>query len=215
MKDYMEKTELERKWEAELAAENLAAEEPSTTQTAEADRHDGGVPDTEALDRLSRERDELKEQLLRARAEFDNYRKRNARELDDIRRRAAEHLLRELLPVLDNLERALDHVEDRENNPLAQGVEMVLRQLVGVLEDKGLEPIPAVGERFDPNLHEALAQHPSKEHDPDIVTTEYQRGYRIGNYVLRPSKVVVSSGAPGTDADSGNPEEPTEDRGEE
>ena len=137
--------------------------------------------------------------------------------MEEIRKRCAEQLLRELLPVVDNLERALGHVEDAEN-PLAQGVDMVLRQLAGVLQSRGLEPIPAVGEPFDPNFHEALAQQPSDEYGADVVTAEYERGYRIGDFVLRPSKVVVSSGAAGggaTGQDAGNNETQPEYRGEE
>ncbi len=142
---------------------------------------------------LREERDELKEQALRARAEFENYRKRMARESDRIRKTAAEGLMRDLLPIVDNLERALSHVEDKSDG-LAQGVEMIVKQFADVLSAKGLEVIPAKGEPFDPNIHEALTHQPSDEFPADTVMEEFQRGYRLGDYVLRPTQVVVSSG---------------------
>lgn len=211
MNNYQEKTELEKKLEAELAAEADAAPD---SEESSPDGGDSQSPSGE-VQQLTLERDDLKNQLLRARAEFDNYRRRTARDMEDIRKRAAESLLRELLPVVDNLERALAHAE--KDNPLSQGVEMVLKQLAGVLQSKGLEPIPAVGERFDPNLHEALAHQPSGEHEADFVAVEYERGYRLGDYVLRPSKVVVSSGSADQPADvaAEHNNDPKENRGEE
>ncbi len=142
---------------------------------------------------LRDERDDLKEQALRARAEFENYRKRMARESERIRKTAAEGLMRDLLPIVDNLERALSHVEDKSDG-LAQGVEMIVKQFADVLSAKGLEVIPAKGEPFDPNIHEALTHQPSDEFPADTVMEEFQRGYRLGDYVLRPTQVVVSSG---------------------
>ncbi|MBI2433620.1 MAG: nucleotide exchange factor GrpE [Candidatus Hydrogenedentes bacterium] len=201
MRDFKEKTELEKKWaaaaeEASTPAaqdEEAAAEAPAPEESGEAVPAAARDPREDELAALESEVTDLRNQLLRGRAEFDNYRKRMAREREQDRKLAAAQLMRELLPVADNLERALGHAEAGES-ALAQGVDMVLRQLSGVLQAKGLEPIPAVGERFDPNVHEALAHQPSDEHEPDIVTTEYERGYRIGDHVLRPSKVVVSSG---------------------
>lgn len=156
---------------------------------------ESGNPLEFALAALAQERDEFKDQALRARAEFDNYRKRMARESDTVRKTAAQGLVRSLLPIVDNLERALNHVEDRGGG-LAQGVEMILRQFADVLSAQGLEPIPAKGEPFDPNIHEALTHQPSEEFPADTVMEEFQRGYRLGDYVLRPSQVVVSSGQP-------------------
>lgn len=153
---------------------------------------------------LQDERDELKEQALRARAEFENYRKRMARESERIRKTAAEGLMRDLLPIVDNLERALSHVEDKSDG-LAQGVEMIVKQFADVLSAKGLEVIPAKGEAFDPNIHEALTHQPSDEFPADTVMEEFQRGYRLGDYVLRPTQVVVSSGPAET------PEGPSEE----
>lgn len=165
--------------------------------TAPGDNPESGIQDESAeadpLANLTQENAALRDQLLRARAEFDNFRKRKAREMDQIRKTAADGLIRDLLPVVDNLERALDHAEDRAIG-LAQGVEMVLKQLKSVLAQQGLEAIPALGQPFDPNLHEAMSHQPSDEHPADSVMLEYERGYTLGDGVLRPAKVVVSSG---------------------
>jgi molecular chaperone GrpE len=152
-------------------------------------------PGDAALAALQQERDALQDQLLRARAEFDNYRRRVARENEQLRTTAAQALVRDLLPIVDNMERALSHVEDKTDG-LALGVEMVMKQLTGVLSARGLEPIAAKGEPFDPHVHEALTHQPSVEYPADIVMEEFQRGYRLGDLVLRPTQVVVSSGPP-------------------
>lgn len=148
-----------------------------------------------ALAALQVERDTLNDQLLRTRAEFDNFRRRTARENEQLRKTAAQGLMRDLLPVVDNLERALSHVEDKTSG-LALGVEMVLKQFANVLASQGLEAIAAKGESFDPNIHEALTHQPSAEYPADTVMEEFQRGYRLGDFVLRPAQVVVSSGPP-------------------
>jgi len=149
-----------------------------------------------ALSALRLERDTVQDQLLRIRADFDNFRRRVARDNEQLRKTAAQNLMRDLLPVVDNLERALSHVEDKTSG-LALGVEMVLKQFADVLSAQGLEPIAAKGEPFDPNVHEALTHQPSVEYPADTVMEEFQRGYRLGDFVLRPTQVVVSSGPPG------------------
>lgn len=190
-----EKTELEKRLEAEAAAEEAAraaekaAEKPSEAVTGEV----APSPLEAQLAAVLLERDQLKDQMLRLRADFDNYRKRTARESERLRKTAAEELIRDLLPVVDNLERALSHAGE-PTEALAQGVEMVLKQLSDVLAARGVEVIPSEGAPFDPNVHEALSQQPSDLHPADAVMTEWMRGYRIGDTVLRPAKVVVSSG---------------------
>lgn len=168
--------------ETDLAdAAGAAAQEPDAT------------PEPDPMAVLAAERDALRDQLLRARAEFDNYRKRVSRDMEQLRKTAAEALIRDMLPVVDNLERALAHAEDK-NNPLVQGVEMVTKQFADLLSGRGLEPVAAMGIPFDPNVHEALAYQPSEEHPENTVMLEYERGYKLGDQVLRPAKVVVSSG---------------------
>jgi molecular chaperone GrpE len=167
----------------------------------------------EAVAALTAERDALQDQLLRSRAEFDNYRKRMARQTEQIRKTAAEDLIRGLLPVVDNLERALSHAENPEDG-LAQGVLMISQQFCEVLKAQGLTPIPALGEPFDPQVHEAMSHLPSEECPAGSVLAEYERGYRIGDYIVRPSKVVVSSGPPVAEeavADAGEASQETTD----
>jgi molecular chaperone GrpE len=203
-----EKTELEKKLEAEAARQ---AQQPADAPDADndvpsCDEASGDAPADLAssmdVEALIAERDELRDQLLRARAEFDNYRKRVARDAEQTRLRAAESLLRDLLPVADNLELALQHAGDGEA-ALAEGIRMVVRQFHDVLRKAGVEPIPAVGEAFDPTVHEAVMQMPSADVAPNSIAQEFQKGYRLGEYVLRPSKVVVSTGAP---EDGANPQ---------
>lgn len=168
--------------QAEEAVAELVEELEETVEETAAD-HDPGA----------RELASLKDQLLRLRAEFDNYRKRSLKEQERIRATASQGLLQELLPVVDNLERAVQSAPEKDT-PLAQGVEMVLRMFKDVLAAQGLEPVPGVGAPFDPNCHEALAQQPSDEIPADHVVVEYERGYWMNGYVLRHAKVVVSTG---------------------
>jgi molecular chaperone GrpE len=157
------------------------------------------------LEALIKERDGLADSLLRLRAEFDNYRKRAARELTDARVCAQGDLLTELLPVLDNLERALDAAEHHEEGKVLAGVQMTRDLFVGLLERTGVEEIPGVGTEFDPEVHDACQVQPS-EMDEGLVTVVLERGYRQGEQVLRPARVVVSAGPDGeaTAADTGS-----------
>ncbi len=206
MKKKMKKHEpqINNETETVVEAPAEAPEDEAIDLGADADIPDAVISDAEegagARDdaevvALRLERDTLQDQLLRARAEFDNYRRRVARENEQIRKTAAQGLMRDLLPIVDNMERALSHVEDKTSS-LALGVEMILKQFAGVLSTQGLEPIPALGEPFDPNIHEALTHQPSTEYAADSVMEEFQRGYRLGDFVLRPTQVVVSSGPP-------------------
>lgn len=135
---------------------------------------------------------------LRARADLENYRKRAQREKEDLSRFANENLLREVLPVVDNLERALEHArqDDGGNGGLLQGVEMTLGQLQRVLDKFGVTPLRSVGEPFDPARHEALGQVESTEHPPNTVVQELQRGYLLNDRLLRPAMVMVAKAPP-------------------
>lgn len=197
-KNVHEKSEFEERLEAKAAAEIASEQQDAATEaeTVEAELEpDVLLKPEDDYAALLAERDQLKDQILRARAEFDNYRKRMARQAEQIRKTAAERLLLALLPVVDNLERALDHAEGAATG-LGEGVQMVLRQLSEVLSQQGVDPIPAMGEPFDPNVHEAVMRTHSEQYAEGLVAQEFQRGYRIGDYVLRPSKVVVSAGPP-------------------
>jgi molecular chaperone GrpE len=146
------------------------------------------VSDTAALER---EKDEYLDALQRLKAEFDNFRKRTAREHDAMSARANEALLRELLPIIDDLERALEAAEQHEEAKLEDGVRLVHRALADVARRHGLEEIEADG-AFDPHVHEALLAQPAEDAESGSVLQVLQKGYRLGDRVLRPARVVVA-----------------------
>jgi molecular chaperone GrpE len=148
----------------------------------------------EAVDPLAevtRERDDYLDALQRLKAEFDNYRKRAAREQSDIVSRAAERLVKELVPVLDDLERALDAAEEHEEAKLEEGVRLVQRALADALQREGLAEIETDG-KFDPHIHEALLSQPDDDVESGTVLQVLQKGYRLGDKVLRPARVIVA-----------------------
>lgn len=151
------------------------------------------------LKRLQNELGEAKEGLARRQADFENYRKRIERERGEAHQRVVADVARKLLPVVDNLNRALDAEktvqsnESKEFRHFLHGVELINRQLNDVLESLGIQPIASVGERFDPHIHEAVVTEPSDEYEPDTVTEELARGYRIGDRLLRPAMVKVAA----------------------
>jgi molecular chaperone GrpE len=150
------------------------------------------------LRKLRAERDDLSEKLVRRQADFDNFRKRTERERHETYQRALGDVVGRLLPVLDNFQRALDAQrsleagESEEFRHLLHGVELINKQFGGVLESLGVEAVPTVGHSFDPHLHEAVAAEESDEHAPDTVMEELQRGYRLGEKLLRPAMVKVA-----------------------
>jgi molecular chaperone GrpE len=133
------------------------------------------------------------ERFLRQVAELENFKKRTIRDRDDAIRFANEALIRDMLPILDNLERAVAHAKDGGNGkPLVEGVELVLKGLFDILNKHGVTQISAVGEPFDPRKHEAMAQVESTEHEPNTVVEEYHKGYTFHDRLLRPALVSVS-----------------------
>jgi len=150
------------------------------------------------------ERDANYQRVLRSQAELENYRKRAHKEMQEARLYQALPIIRDLLPGLDNLERAIEAAEKTSDaGELVQGVQMVAKQFADFLSRQSAEPITAVGEAFDPNLHEAIQQLPSSDHPPMTVIQEVERGYTLNGRVIRPSKVIVSSGPPVDAADTG------------
>jgi molecular chaperone GrpE len=137
-------------------------------------------------------RDEYLDLARRTQADFENYRKRTAQQAALASERARAGLLRELLPVVDNLERALAAAADSEG-PLHEGVKLVLSDLQGVLARAGVEALEPVGERFDPNVHEALSMRPEEGADSGVVVEVVEKGYRTRDAVIRPARVVVSA----------------------
>jgi molecular chaperone GrpE len=158
----------------------------------------------EQLEHVTRERDEYLDALQRLKAEFDNFRKRVQRDQADLILRASERLVKELLPVVDDLERALEAAAQHEEARLEEGVRLVHRALVDALVGEGLVEVETDG-AFDPHTQEALLSQPS-DADEGTVIQVLQKGYRLGDRVLRPARVVVSAGnaaPPGGETGSG------------
>ena len=146
------------------------------------------------LEKKESEAKENYDRFLRQVAELENFKKRMAREKGEAIRYANENLMKDLLPVLDNLERAVDHAQERGGNgkPLLEGVEMVLKGFLDVLNKYGVTQIPAKGESFDPEKHEAIAQVESEAYEPNTVVEEHHKGYYLLDRLLRPSLVSVA-----------------------
>ncbi len=187
-------------------SESKAPEEPRVdTQTDQGDVTPGsadGTPRTpsvppappeDPLERAQAEAARLKDQLLRVAADFDNFKKRSRRELSDMAKVSREEVLRDLLPVFDNLERATAHAAQATDvTALSEGISMVVRQFADTLTKLGIERIQAVGQPFDPAVHEAVQHLETTEHAPGAVAMELQAGYRSGDRILRPAMVVVA-----------------------
>jgi molecular chaperone GrpE len=166
---------------AEAAAEGAPAEEASERVEEDLDE----------LTKTQRERDEYLELAQRTRADFENYRKRVAAEAQAATARGKAELARELIPVVDSLERAIDGMEGADEN-LVRGVVLVLDELSATLGRAGVESYDPSGEQFDPNLHEAVSTQEAEGTDSGTVIETLDRGYRLDGKVLRPARVVVS-----------------------
>jgi molecular chaperone GrpE len=158
----------------------------------------------ERLAAVEAERDERVNDLKRVAADFENYRKRVARDQESLVARAHERLVKELLPVLDDLERALAAAEEHEEAKLEEGVRLVHRSLASALEREGVAEIETNGQ-FDPHVHEALLSQPSEAEEGSVLEV-LQKGYRLGDHVIRPARVIVAApqtetDAPGVDGD--------------
>ena len=164
-----------------------SSSESAATESAAGPGANGG-----SLVELQRQRDDYLEQLQRSRAEFINYQKRVREQADRDRQYAAASLATDLLPVLDNFERALEAARKGESTSIVDGIEMVYKQLMTALAKHGVEPIEALGQPFDPNLHEALMHQPHADHPEGTVVAELGKGYRLRDRVVRPSRVAVS-----------------------
>jgi molecular chaperone GrpE len=142
---------------------------------------------------LELEKDELSDRLLRTMAEFDNYRKRVTREKEGLIKYGTERVAFEILPVIDNFERALEQSQQATDvGPLIAGLEMTLKQLLAALEKFDIRPFNSIGEQFDPELHEAMAQQEHPDHADNTVIEQFQKGYMQGKRMLRPARVLVS-----------------------
>lgn len=153
---------------------------------------------------LEKEKKDTYERLLRSAADFENYKKRVRREIDDTLLKAREQVLREMLPVVDNLERALGAAAG-DGNSVLDGVRLVLRQFGSALEKFDVKAVEAVGKPFDPSVHEAISQVESKDQPAGTVVSEMQRGYTLGPRLLRPAMVAVSRRPAGEDTSASPP----------
>jgi molecular chaperone GrpE len=176
-------------------AESFA--EPSS-ESGEGDAAEAGAQEQEAvlaeIEALRRQAEETHQRMLRVQADFDNFRRRTRQEKEEMAKYASLTLITQLLPVLDNFERAMAASRQSDDvEALAKGIEMVYRQLFQVLEQEGLKPIEAVGQPFNPEFHEAVMREDSGEHGEDTVIEELQKGYMLKDKVIRPSMVKVSS----------------------
>jgi len=177
-----------------------APEETGNGAAADDDGADGkaepeqsAAPEVDPLEAAQAEGAKLKDQLLRTLADFDNFRKRSRREIADSEKRARDELLRDLLPVFDNLERAAQHAGSASQvKALADGIEMVMRQFLDTLSKLGVERVASKGQPFDPALHEAIQNVETSEVEPGTIVNEVQAGYRAGDRLVRPAMVVVA-----------------------
>jgi len=150
-------------------------------------------PETEsALEALRREKDRLQDQLLRTAAEFDNYRKRVDRDRRDQAEAATASALTGLLPIIDDLERALKAPTGEDVESFRKGIELIHQQMIELLRKRGVTPIEAVGADFDPRYHQAVVHESSPDHREGEVIEEFARGYMLGNRLLRPAMVKVA-----------------------
>lgn len=164
-------------------------EAQSVEQAADTVEHDLD----DLISNLSRERDELQTQLVRAAADFQNFRRRAHQEKEQMRLLAIEGFASDLLGVVDNFERTLAAVESGATvESIVEGVNLINKQLLGALSQHQVVRIQAVGQPFDPELHEAIEREPTDAFPPNTVTVELQAGYRLGSRVLRPARVKVS-----------------------
>ena len=147
---------------------------------------------SDPIEALQREKDALQDRLLRTAAEFDNYRKRMDRERRDLAEYAAADVIRDLLPILDNFERALQAPATPETDAVRKGIELIHKQMLDLLKKRGVTPIEALGTDFDPNFHQAVIHEVSPDHREGEVIQELQRGYLLGDRLLRPAMVKVA-----------------------
>ncbi len=188
-------TEAEREFEQEYE------EEEESCGDAEREAMDPEPSSEEAVAAAAQEEiAALRDRMMRLAADFDNYRKRAIREQQEARDFSAMNVLRDFLPVLDNLERALAHCSE-DDHPVLQGVKLVAKQFTDTLGRHGVEAVAAVGVPFDPEVHEAVAQQPTAEREPGTIIDEAQRGYTMRGRLLRASKVVVASPPPAATAE--------------
>lgn len=146
------------------------------------------------IESLEQEAKEAHDRFLRVSAEFENYKKRAAREMEDFRKYANESFVKAVLPVVDNLDRAIESSSNdgHANRSVVEGVDMTLKEILKVFDQFGVKPFESLGKAFDPSFHQAMLQEETEEHPDNIVISEFEKGYMIHDRLLRPAMVVVS-----------------------
>lgn len=194
--------------EAEPSSPHLVSEAPEKGYTTLKGRVRQRLKELEEKVEAQKEEIEtLKDRLLRLAADYDNYRKRTTQEMRELVQTASERVIKVLLPVLDDFHRLMDQDPEKVDAvTLRQGVELIFRKFQTVLQNEGLEPISALGEKFDPHYHEAIAEMVIPGKPFSIVVGEIEKGYKLGNKVLRHSRVVVSKAPEEASSDGSQPE---------
>ena len=179
---------------AEEAGKDGMASEEKNEDLAKSASVDPLQEMAEKLESLEQESKETHDRLLRVSAEFENYKKRATREIADFRKFANESFAKALLPVVDNLDRALASSgnDEHTNSSVVEGVSMTLKEIMRVLEQFGVKPFESIDKTFDPGFHQAMHQEETEEHPDNTVIKEFQKGYMIHDRLLRPAMVVVS-----------------------
>lgn len=176
----------------EKEEEAVPEEEPEEDEKAAKKAKKSRFKTDKKQDALNEKIAELEDKVKRQMAEFDNFRKRTDKEKNAMFETGAKSVIEKILPVVDNFERGLASIpEEEKGTPFAEGMEMIYKQLIGELEKMEVKPIPAVGEEFDPNLHNAVMQVESDEYESGVIAQELQRGYTYRDSVVRHSMVAV------------------------
>ncbi len=208
----MAPTDLEDGESKEKAHSSDSSPEPGDLNGGDAGEEKEGaieeVPPASETELLTAQIVDLKAQSLRKQAEFENYRKRVERERQEVVAYAAGELIREILPIIDNLERAIKVPESGAEDQLREGVSIIYRHFCDILKKAGLEEVKALGMEFDPHFHQAVAHVESKEHKDGDIVEVYQKGYIIKERLLRPAMVTVSK-APESNTDESSADEET------
>lgn len=189
-----EEKELNKEENEEMDEQSLTEEAPEQAENTPAEEEPSAADASlEKINELEQQLEEAENRYLRLRADFDNFRRRVQLEREASEKYRAQSLIADLLPLLDNFERALKiEVSNEQTESVLQGVEMVYKGLVSALEKEGVEVIEAVGKEFDPNFHQAVMTDSNDQYSPNQVIEEFQKGYKLKDRIIRPSMVKVN-----------------------
>lgn len=190
------------------------ATEESAEQSSSETKEDKEKTPEETIEELQQKVSELQDRFIRSKAELDNFRKRAQREYGEIRQNTKSSTIMEFFSIFDHFQMAIDHAEQNSDfNTLKQGMDMILGEMKRTFEALGVTPMSTIGEEFDPNLHEAVAQEASENVPEGNIIRQWKCGYKMGDRLLRPAAVVVSSGK-AEEAEQDNKDEPVETEAE-